>query len=76
MTKSTVSTSRGPRFDWHHLHTTAQPSVTLVLVDLLPTFCLFWAPGLQVVHKHTYKQNTHTYEEKIFIKKRSTDDKR
>lgn len=49
-----LTASRGPRFGTQNPH--AQPSETPVPMELLPTIWLFWAPGIQVVHKYTYKQ--------------------
>lgn len=46
--------SRGPRFDSHHLHDSSQ--------QIQHPLWLLWAPGPHGVHRHKRRQNSHTHK--------------
>lgn len=52
--------SRGPEFVSQQPHDGPQLSITPVPGDL-PSSGLLRAPGTQMVHRHTFKQNAHTF---------------
>ena len=58
--------SRGPEFVSQQPHDGPQLSITPVPGDL-PSSGLLRAPGTQMVHRHTFKQNAHTFFFKKYI---------
>lgn len=56
--------ARGQEFESKHPHGSSQPSITVVLGNPTPSLSsdLQQHLGIEVVHKHTCKQNIHTHK--------------